>query len=152
MHWDWWLSLTLVIVPWIIWLIVTNKKTYARFMLSFFFILIISSWLDFFGVSLGLWYYSGKVIPTLPSYITWDFSLIPVTMTILMQIKPHISPLKKAIVYSTIVSFIGEPFFERLGFYTMENWEYIYSFPIYIIIYLCGDWVSKRNSFATLSK
>ena len=108
--------------------------------------------MDFIGVSLGFWYYTGKIVPSIPSYIPWDFCLFPVSMTFLMQFRPDISPLKKAIIYSGLVSFIGEPLFDLIGFYTMVHWEYLYSFPIYILIYLCADWVSKRKTFGTVSK
>ncbi|WP_160725613.1 CBO0543 family protein [Bacillus sp. USDA818B3_A] len=146
-HWDWWLSFGLTIIPWIIWLQLRQKETTARYMFSAFFIIIITSWLDFIGVVLGLWYYPSKILPTIPSYIPWDFCMFPVSMTIFMQFKPQISPFKKAIVYSSLVSFVGEPLFQLIGFYTMVHWKYIYSFPIYLIIYLCADWISKRKTF-----
>jgi hypothetical protein len=152
LHWDWWVSLGLVIIPWVIWWKLRNKDTTARFMFANFFVIIICSWLDFIGVVLGLWYYTGKVIPTIPSYLPWDFCLFPISMTLLMQFRPNISPLTKAILYSAFVSFLAEPLFDLLGFYTMLKWEYIYSFPIYIIIYLCSDWISKRKSFGTIKE
>ncbi|WP_318508743.1 CBO0543 family protein [Bacillus sp. T3] len=152
LHWDWWVSLGLTIIPWVIWWEFRDKQNTARFMFSAFFIIITTCLLDFFGVVSGFWYYTGKVIPSIPSYFPWDFCLFPVSMTLLMQYRPYISPVKKSIFYSGIVSFVGEPFFDRIGFYTMVHWEYIYSFPIYIIIYLCADWVSKRKTFGTVSK
>lgn len=152
LHWDWWVSLGLTIIPWLIWWKYRDKENTARFMFSAFFIVIISSWLDFMGVVCGLWYYTGKIIPSIPSYIPWDFCLVPVTMTLLMQIRPEGSPLKKAVLYGVLAAFIGEPLFELIGFYTRLKWENIYSFPIYILIYLCADWVSKRKSFGPLSK
>jgi hypothetical protein len=69
LHWDWWVSLGLAIIPWVIWWKLRNKDTTARFMFANFFVIIICSWLDFIGVVLGLWYYTGKVIPTIPSYL-----------------------------------------------------------------------------------
>lgn len=152
LHWDWWVSLGLAIIPWVIWWKYRDKENTARFMFSAFFIIIISSWMDFIGVVSGAWYYTGKVIPSIPSYIPWDFCLIPVSIILIIQLRPEISPFKKAIFYSTLVSFIGEPFFNLIGFYKMIHWKYIYSFPIYIIIYLCADWVSKRKTFGTVTK
>ncbi len=151
LHWDWWVSLGLTIMPWVIWWKFRDKENTARFMFSAFFIIIISSWLDFIGVVCGLWYYTGKFIPTIPSYIPWDFCLVPVSMTLLMQIRPEVSPVKKAVFYSAVVSFVGEPIFDFIGFYTRIQWEYIYSFPIYIVIYLCANWVSKRKTFGAVT-
>lgn len=149
LHWDWWLSLGLTLIPWAIWWKLSNKESRARFMFSAFYIIIISCWFNFLGVTLGFWYYTGKVIPSIPSYAPWDFCLVPVSMTIFMQFKPYISPFKKALVYGILVSFVGEPLFDLMGFYTMVHWEYYYSFPFYTIIYLSADWVSKRKSFKT---
>ncbi|RFU66387.1 hypothetical protein D0469_17290 [Peribacillus saganii] len=147
LQWEWWLSVGLSIIPWIIWWKYINKKSTARYMSAAFFIIIISSWLDFFGVVNGLWYYSGIVIPTIPSYVPWDLCLIPVTMTLFMQFKPHVSSIKKAIVYASLVAFVGEPVFDWIGLYEIVNWKHIYSFPIYAIIYLTADWITKRKSF-----
>ena len=150
LHWDWWLSVGLTVLPWVIWWRWTDKANRARFMFTAFFIVIVCSWFDFCGVALGLWYYAGKVIPTIPSYAPWDFALFPVTMTLLIQFRPHISPLKKAIFYGLMVAFIGEPIFEWTGLYTKTHWQYSYSFPIYMLIYLSANWVSKRESFGTV--
>lgn len=149
LHGEWWLSVGLAIIPWMIWWRCIDRKKSARFMFTSFFIIIVCCWLDFFGVALGLWYYAGKLIPTIPSYAPWDFCLFPVTITLLIQTKPHIPPLKKAIFYGLAVSFIAEPLFEWTGLYTTVHWKYIYSFPVYILIYMTADWVSKRKSFET---
>ncbi len=150
LHWDWWLSLGLAVIPWIIWWKWRDKENTARFMFAAFFIIIIASFLDFLGVALGLWYYTGKLIPTIPSYVPWDFCLIPVTMTLLMQIRPYISPFKKAIFYGALTAFVGEPIFKWLGLYIPVHWEHIYSFPIYAWMYLAADWVSKRKTFGAI--
>ncbi|MFC6604111.1 hypothetical protein ACFQDF_25430 [Ectobacillus funiculus] len=72
LRWEWWLSLVLAIGPWLIFWKFRNKESTARLMLSACFVIIISSWFDFIGVVRGLWYYSGKLIPTIPAYIPWD--------------------------------------------------------------------------------
>ncbi|MFB9759286.1 CBO0543 family protein [Ectobacillus funiculus] len=135
LHWSWWLSLVLTVLPWAIWWKWRDKERTALFMFTAFFIIIACSWLEFIGVSLGLWYYSGKVIPAIPSYLPWDLCLIPVTMTLLMQIRPYISPFKKAIFYGALTAFIGEPLFTWIGLYIPVHWKHIYSFPIYVLIY-----------------
>jgi hypothetical protein len=42
-------------------------------------------------------------------------------MTLMMQFRPSISPFKKAIFYSGITTFVGEPLFDLLGLYTMVH-------------------------------
>jgi hypothetical protein len=147
LQWEWWLSLALAIIPWIIWVKLIDKNKRARYLFAGFFIMIISSWLDFFGVVFGLWYYTGKLLPTIPSFIPWDLSLIPTTMTLMMHCKPSFSPLIKALIYGALVAFIGETLFDWLGFYRMVRWEHVYSFPIFVLIYLVADSLTKRKSF-----
>jgi uncharacterized membrane protein len=80
----------------------------------------------------------------------WSYSLMPVSIMLLLQWKPNISPIIKAIVYSTLVSFISLRVFEWLGMYHPKHWSNIYSFVITIVIYLIADFVSKRFSFEKL--
>ncbi len=150
-HWEWWFSLALAIIPWLIWMKVHQKESRNRMLYVAFFLIIISSSLDLAGVILGLWYYEGKVLPIFPTYIPWDFCLIPVTMTLLIQYKPHIAPWKKAIFFGALTSFIGEPFFAIIDLYKMVHWEHLYSFPIYITLYLAADRLSKAEHFSPLT-
>ncbi|UNJ81252.1 hypothetical protein (plasmid) [Metabacillus dongyingensis] len=108
--------------------------------------------LDFLGVAFGKWYYTGKVIPTIPSYIPWDFVLIPVFVMFLIQFKPHWSPILKGILFAGVSSFVGEPFFKWLGFYVELEWSPFYSFPIYIVIYLISSRLSKVKSFQPIKQ
>ncbi|MFD2444092.1 CBO0543 family protein [Bacillus sp. CGMCC 1.16607] len=150
--WDWefWLSIFLSVFPWIVWLIVRKRGSEARLLLAGSFALIIASWLDFLGIIFGLWHYSGRVLPTIPAFLPWDFSLIPVTLMLWLQFKPTYNPFLKAIIYSALSSFIGEPLFEWIGFYTEVNWSAFYSFPIYTVIYLIAYRISQAKTFDTL--
>jgi hypothetical protein len=67
-----------------------------------------------------------------------------------LQFKPTLNPFLKAVIYSSLTSFIGEPLFEWIGFYTTVKWSVFYSFPIYIMIYLIAERISKAKSFDIL--
>lgn len=149
-HWDFWLSLVLSILPWAVWMKFRKKESSDRLLFVAFSVIIISSWLDFIGTVFGLWYYTGKVIPTIPVYIPWDICLMPVFVILLIQYKPKSSALIKAIIFAAVSSFIGEPFFYWLGFYVMKKWSIFYSFPIYFLLFLASHKLSKRNNFADL--
>lgn len=146
-HWEWWVSSVLCIAPWILWTIYRKKESTQLLLFVGFFMIIITSWLDFIGVSLGLWHYTGSPIPTIPSYIPWDFSLFPVTVMLLIQYKPEASPYIKALLFGGGTSFIGEPVFHVLGMYHLDNWQYYYSFPLYFVIYLLAHFLSGRKRF-----
>ena len=149
-HWEFWLSVSLSILPWVVWFLVRKRGSEARLLLAGSFGLIIASWLDFLGLVFGTWHYSGRVLPTIPTFIPWDFTLIPVTIMLWLQFKPTLNPFLKAIIYSALTSFIGEPLFEWIGLYTTVNWSVFYSFPIYIVIYLISYRISKAKTFDAL--
>jgi hypothetical protein len=149
-HWDFWVSLSFAIIPWLIWWRFHKKDSGARLLLVGFVIMVVTSWLDFIGVIYGLWYYTGKVFPSLPSYIPWDFCIFPVFIMLTLQYKPQVKPWKKALFFSSVSTFIGEPIFWWLGFYVLTKWNMLYSFPIYYLIYLLADKVSRSKNFNPL--
>ncbi|WP_102346097.1 CBO0543 family protein [Bacillus sp. Marseille-P3661] len=148
--WQWGLSIILSILPWLLWIKFRKKDSTIRLLCVGFFVLIIASWLDFLGVAFGLWYYVYDVTYLIPNYFPWDFTLIPVITMFFIQIKPNFNPFIKSVLFSVILSFLAEPFFIWLGLYQSLKWEHIYSFPIYIFIYLVADFISKRNSWAKI--
>ncbi|MEH7495402.1 CBO0543 family protein [Neobacillus niacini] len=91
----WITTLLLTVVPWIVWFIFRKKESSTRLMVGGLWAMLISSWLDYVGVTLGLWRYYNKLIPLIPDYIAWDFALMPVTIVFFLQIKPQVSPIIK---------------------------------------------------------
>ena len=60
--------------------------------------MLICSWLDLMGILFGLWSYYDNVVPFSPAFLPWDFTLLPVVIMFLLQIKPKINPIIKAIL------------------------------------------------------
>jgi hypothetical protein len=147
LHWDFWISTGFAIIPWIIWFKLHKKESRARLLLVGLFVIIITCWFDFIGTIYGFWYYTGKNIPTIPSYAPWDFCIFPVVIMLLIQYKPKMKPWKKALIFSGLSTFIGEPLFWWLGLYVIEKWNLLYSFPIYFIIYLLAHKISRTKTF-----
>ncbi|WP_423798454.1 CBO0543 family protein [Neobacillus sp. SAB-20_R2A] len=150
LHWDFFLSTVLAVIPWIVWIKYRKKESTHRLLFAGFFVLIISSWFDFWGTMYGLWYYTGKVLPSMPSFIPWDFCILPVTIMFLIQYKPKTSPFLKGFIFSCATSFIGEPVFRWIGIYVMVKWSFLYSVPIYFLIYLAADRLSRVKNFAEI--
>ncbi|MGN7297415.1 CBO0543 family protein [Ferdinandcohnia sp. SAFN-114] len=148
LSWQWWLCVILTIVPWVVWWKYRKKESTNRLLYGAFFIIGISIILDSFGSELGFWDYRYEPIPFLPSFMPWDLSLLPILF--LVQIKPNISPILKALLYSTISTFIGEPLFEWLGFYQSIKWNPLFSFPLYFLKFLTGYFLVSRENFEEL--
>jgi hypothetical protein len=151
-HWEFWVSVLFSVVPWVIWFVFRKRGSEARLLLAGLFVILIASLLDFLGVVFGIWHYSGKALPIIPSYIPWDFTLLPVTVMFWLQIKPKSNPFLKAVIFAALCAFIGEYLFEWLGLYTPKEWRSIYSFPIYIVIYLIADRISRTGAFKPLDE
>lgn len=145
--WEWWLGVVMTILPWVAWGFFRKKESTYRLLTSGFFVIFVTSWLDVIGVTLGLWHYNFDVIPMMPSYFPWDFTILPVLVISLIQYKPQISPIIKSVVFAGFCAFIGEPVSQRLRLYDPQHWKSIYSFVIFIIIYLIAHFISTRKSF-----
>jgi len=150
--WEWWLGVGLTVIPWVIWFVFRKQDSTDRLLYAGLFIMIIALWLDFIGVSLGLWSYNYSVVPFIPAYIPWDFSLIPTIVMLLLQYKPGINPFIKAIVFGFLSAFVGGPIFKWIDLYNMEEWKHIFSFGIYMVLYIVTHYISKRNHFRPLSR
>ncbi len=150
--WRWWLCFGLTVIPWILWLIFRKKESTVRLLFAGFSTMFISMLLDDVGVELNFWDYNVDFDAINPSFILWDMSVLPVVTMIFLQIKPDASPILKSIIFSGTASFIVEPLFTLMAFYDPELWRYLYSFPIYIVIYMIAHYCSRRESFAKLGR
>ncbi|MDQ6600994.1 hypothetical protein [Bacillus salipaludis] len=63
-NWEFWVSVALSIIPWLVWIILRKRGSEARLLLAGIFGLSVASWLDFLGLVFGLWHYSGRLLPT----------------------------------------------------------------------------------------
>ena len=145
--WQWWVGVSLTIFPWIIWVLLRKKESTMRFLSAGFFIMFISYWLDSLGVQLGFWYYQYAVIPFIPASIPWNTSLLPVFVMFLLQMKNIPNPYIKAFIFATISAFVAEPLAVWIKLYDPIKWKYLYSFPIYIVLFLISHYIYSRNSF-----
>lgn len=147
----WWMGVGLSIIPWIIWFVIRKKESTDRLLYIAFYVMTISVLLDIIGDQIGLWHYRYHVIPVLPTYFPWDITLMPLSVILLLQVKPHVNPWLKAIFFALLASYVGEPFFDWLSVYEPKNWRYSYSVPIQIAIYMTAHYISKRDRFAKLT-
>ena len=148
--WRWWIAVSFIVLPWIIWLFIRKKESTDRLLYVALFVMVFSSALDDIGLTMNLWHYPIMVFPLMPEFITFDISVLPVATMLFIQYFPRVSPYIKAVIYSVISSFIFEPLNVKLGFYVKTHWEYYYSVPIMIFIYLVANYLASTNKFAKL--
>ncbi|MEH7095621.1 CBO0543 family protein [Neobacillus vireti] len=142
---QWWISLGLFIIPWIIVGGYIVKRNATKDVISpILFCILFASFTDYIGVSYGFWLYKVKLAP-LTIDIPWDFTLLPTSVTFLLLIRPKMNPMIKALILAFLTSFIAEPIFNYINHYEYLIWRYIYSFPIYYVIYLISYKLYKLN-------
>lgn len=148
LHWDWWISTALSLGAWGFWIFYRKKESTHRLLYAGVFVILISVFLDYIGVALGLWYYTGKLTPSFPAWLPFNFCMLPVSIMFLIQTKPHIAAWKKGLFFGALTAFVGEPIFSWAGYYVLTGWHYAYSVPIYALIFLFADWLTKRDAYS----
>ena len=134
---EWWIALALFIIPWTIWINLHKKQSRSRLLFAGFFVIIVACWLDFTGSTNGLWYYPMEIIPTIPSYLMWDMSLMPI---IIMLLLGYYKQIQSVFNWSHFcihrLLFWLNPFLNRLIFIRTLSLE-TYLFISYFRHYLC---------------
>lgn len=130
-----WLLVAMLILPWLIWWKLVDRKRLLEILIYGLLISTIATVLDEVGCQLNLWEYRIDLEPLFPRLIAMNFAMLPVWYMLVYQYFTKWKPFIIAnIISATIFTFIGEPLFVRLGIYEVIKWKHIYSFPIYIIL------------------
>lgn len=146
--WQWWFGIGLFIIPWIIWFLFRNKENTGRLLLGGFVTIILSLITDLIALSYGLWSYPMKFSPIAPLlFLPYHFSLTPVAVMFVIQIKPRSKPLLKGLIFAAIAAFGGMKFFAVIGFYNPKEWLSIYDFFILLSFFFIAYWFSNLDSF-----
>lgn len=148
--WRWWLGIVITILPWILWLYIRDKKSTNRLLYVGFFAMIIAFIIDTIGVSFNFWFFEYKIFPVFHIFFPWDFTLIPVSIIILLQIKPNKFVYAKALFFGAFSAYIAEPIFYWLKLFHPVNWKYTYSLILYFMLFLFCNFLSKKKNFEPL--
>jgi hypothetical protein len=143
--WHWWLDVALAVLPWVLWLIVRDRKKQHSLLYGALFTMIIAMLLDTAGVSQDGWNYNSLLLPFFPQYLPWDLTIFPVTVMLYYQFFPKLSPWLKGAAFAVTAAYIVEPLFTLLGVYEASGWEHHYSLPIYFVIFMLGYWLYSRS-------
>jgi hypothetical protein len=141
----WWLMIIISIAVWLIWWKLVNKSRLLEIITYGLMVSFLSVILDLIGAELVLWGYPNMIIPLMPPLLIVDIGVLPVTYMIIYQNFPDWKKYIIAIsITAFLISFIGEPIAIWLDMYEMNNWQHIYSFPIFITIGLILKWIMNK--------
>lgn len=130
-----WLLAGLLIIPWILWFKLVDRKRLMEIIVYGLIISTVVTILDELGCQLNLWEYLYDIEPLFPRLVSINLSVLPIGYMLIYQ---YFDKWKFFIAASTVLaafnSFVGEPLMQALKVYVMLNWKHIYSFPIYILL------------------
>lgn len=136
--WRWWVLIGLLIIPWLIWLKIVDKNRRQELLVYGFSISILGLTMDTVGNNLLLWGYPYQIVNgILPPLLPANLGVLPVTFMLIYYFFPTFKRFFITnVVVAACLSFIGQPIFKWLGFYVLTNWNYVYSFLVYIVMFL----------------
>jgi hypothetical protein len=131
----WWFLLAVILVSYIIWWVLVDKRRIIEVLTFGLSINAISSLLDLLGTQFMLWGYPNMLMPTAPPLVEINYGVLPVAYSLLYQFYPTWKSFIIAITIMALVfSFVFEPILVWMKIYEMHHWTYIYSFPIYLVL------------------
>jgi hypothetical protein len=143
---QWWILLTFLILPWVIWFIITDKTNRLESIAFGALIIIATTLLDVIGIQLNFWTYPFRLLPITPRAISFDMAMIPVGfMIIYYYFKSWGSFFLALLIMSSAYAFIGEPISVWLKLVEYIKWHYSYSFCTYILFGLLIRWIIVKN-------
>jgi hypothetical protein len=148
--WRWWITILLIILPWILWLFIRKKESSDRLLYAGLFIMVSSSTLDSIGVGFNLWSYPIYALPLMPNSIPYDICSLPVATMLTIQFFPKIHPFIKSVIYSATGSFVFQPIMSWIGLYNKMDWKDYYTFPVLILLYLIANYLASKDKLVKL--
>lgn len=143
--WQWWFLLAAAIVPWILWLIVHDKRRTFE-ILSFGLIwAVLSSLLDVIGGELVLWGYPHKLLPMVPPLFPADMTVIPVIFMLIYQFaKSYYRYFILSVLGSALFSYVFERLFIKGEMFTLHKWSHTKSFLGFVVLAQIVYWIINK--------
>ncbi len=136
-HFKWWLLLGLFTLIIVLWWRLLNKTRIPEILLYTVLTTIVMMCIDECGDELILWTYPIYLFSIFPVITAINLLFVPLVLSLTYQ---YFSTWKSfslaAIIIAGLLSFIFEPALTWADFYRLLNWNYGYSFLLYIAVAL----------------
>lgn len=143
--WQFWIALSLIIIPLIILYFAIDRKLVFRVGFFGFAVHMLFSYTDAYGIRRGLWAYPYDVFPQIPSF-SYDAAIIPIAIMLLYQwTYKH---KKNFYVYSFLLALVFgllfKPTLSKLNLFSLQHpsLNFFYIFLIYYVLYLVAYWIT----------
>jgi len=131
---QWFFIVFLIIVPWIIWWRLVNKKHISEILSFGLMIAIVASILNEIGLQILLWSSPYSLAPVPGRWYAPAYSYLPVLFMLIYQYFRTWKSFTAAVIAAAAVSaFVLQPVLSWMGVFVMLKWNYIYSFLLFIL-------------------
>ncbi|HEY0826833.1 MAG TPA: CBO0543 family protein [Bacilli bacterium] len=133
---NWWLLLLMMVVPWIIWWKLADRKRLAELLIYGMLVGLTSTLLCIIGYDLMLWGYPSRLVSfMMPPLFPLVLSVMPVAYMLVYQYFPTRNTFAAvSFILSALAAFVIEPLMVYMHMYVEYHWSYWYSFPIYFLM------------------
>lgn len=141
----WWLLIALILLTVVIWWFLLEKSRLKELLLFTALGIILSLGLNEYGEELVFWDYPTDVIAIFPPLSSINLLILPLSYSLAYQ---HFAKLrsyvKAVLVVTAVICFAVEPLFARMGLYRLLNWQYHFSYLLFIAVALTLRLVTKK--------
>jgi len=143
--WQWWLGIAFVVIPFLVWWKLVDRRRILEIAVFGLLINVFASFLDVLGSESVLWNYTIRTLPQIPLLFPVDYILLPILYILIYQ---RYKAWKQFLLASTIIAlalaFVVEPLAVYIKQYQLISWQFIYSFPIYILISIFSKLITTK--------
>ena len=139
--WQWWILLILLIGPWIVYILLYDRKKVVSTMLVGMIVALVNVLLDVIGSDMDFWGYPTELISPGPGAFPFDLGIVTVTyMMMYQQLSKWKRYIPGLIIMALFFAIIGEGLSEILDLYEKIEWKTIYSLGYYIVVGIGVKW------------
>lgn len=144
-HTRWWILIGSLAAMYIGWFLLLNKAKKKETCLFLLLAVIIQLGIDEYGEELILWEYPTDLIPIFPPLTSLNLISVPLSLSIAFQRFPDLKRYTAAaVVITATTSFVLEPLLAWGGLYELVNWQYVYSFFVYLLVAFGIRFIAKK--------
>ncbi|MDF2570916.1 MAG: hypothetical protein K0R55_2520 [Sporomusa sp.] len=126
-----WGILATITVAYIVWYRLTDKTRLVNLLFYGSLVTVMTSLVDLYATTAGLWYYKIRIVPVTTSVFLRDWTVIPLTYMLVQQ---YSSDWKQFFIWNSVGTFfltgIVAPILSALDIIQLMQWNYVYAFIV----------------------
>ena len=130
-----WGVMASIVIAYIVWYQLTDKRRLVDLLLYGSLVTVMTSLVELYATSAGLWYYKIRMLPMPQSVLLRDWTLVPLTYMLVQQ---YSSNWKQFFIWNAVGTFflagILAPIFSAIDVVQLMKWNYFYAFVVSYVV------------------